>query len=290
MRGAAPERHRVLGLLLWAAGALQPHERANLMDFGLGFPERRALHELAQRWLPAPPEPCRRYGQPTGLSALLADACREALNRLGEPEYVRDVEARTKEFTRVAVHTDSPLQGWRIVLQMLVQSPQKGPLVDRDQRPLAPAMQLAAWEDLLRLQPPRSMLALWLPRFSLLHRDHPRLPGIARVAAQLHLLAESPDAERFARDWVVDAQGDPEALLCRMRVGLRQGDIVGARDDAIVAIQAAVDAQDTLAGVLATWREALAGLDGAAAAAAREVIAQFEALPGGAVPATEGRR
>lgn len=286
LRSAAPERLQVVGLLLWAASALQPHERANLMDFGLSFDDRRELHALATRWLGRKPDGCRRFGQPTGLSALLADACREAVNRLGEPEYVRDVEARTKEFTKNAVHADSSLQGWRLVMQMLLQAPQRGLLVDRDQRPLAPAMQLAAWDDLLRLSPPRSLLALWLPRFELLHRDHPRLPGIARVAAELHLMADSPDAERFAGAWVVEAQGDPEAMRCRMRAALKRGLVGDAADDAAVAVQQAVDPGEMLATVIGDWREALPRLASTEQPKAQQVLQQLEALPrDGFVPA-----
>ncbi|MBL8752833.1 MAG: serine/threonine protein kinase, partial [Planctomycetes bacterium] len=154
---AAPERRRVLGALLWAAAGLRPQARANLMDFGLSFPKRRDLHALAQRWLSEPPADCVRQGQPTGLSAILASACGDALRRLSDPEAVREIAATTTGVIESAVHPESPLQGWRFVLQML-QQPGRAVLVDRDQNPLPPMLQLAAWDDLLRLSPPRRIL------------------------------------------------------------------------------------------------------------------------------------
>ena len=111
-----------------------------------------------------------------------------------------------------------------------------------------------------------------------------------RRAAELHLLADSPDAERFASAWVVDAQGDPEAMRCRMRVALKRGLVAEAADDAAVAVQQAVDPGEMLATVIADWREALPRLAPDELAKAQGVLQQFEALPrDGFVPAG-GRR
>jgi serine/threonine protein kinase len=278
LRAASPERRRATALLLWAAAALQPNERANLMDFGLAFPARRALHELAGRWLGDKHEGCRHAGEPTGLAALLAARCRDALNRLGEPEYVRTLEAGTKAVFEKSVHPDSPLQGWRLVLQMLLQAPQRGAAGDRDRRLLSPTMQLAAWENLLQLSPPRSIVQLWLERFEQLHTEHPSLPGIARVAAQMHVLAESPKAAAMVQAWVVEADGDPEAQLWRMRAALRAGNFDDARDDAIVAIQEAVDPLETLGIVVRLCNDALAELPPHANESVQVLVRQFQAL------------
>ena len=143
---------------------------------------------------------------------------------------------------------------------------------------LSPPMQLAAWEDLLRLAPPRSMVTLWLPRFEELHRNHPSLPGIARVAAQLHQLADSPEAQRLAQAWIVEARGDPEAQLCRMRMWLRKGALQEACDDAIVAVQEAVDPGEALAVVVAVCQEAMREQAPGAAEAARLLVHQFQSL------------
>ena len=276
---AAPERLRVLGLLLWSAAALQPHTHANLMDFRLPFSKRRALHVLGHRWLGAPPAGCGTAGQPTGLAAILAAECREALQQLGDPDRVRTLATRTNQMIDTAVHPESPLQGWRCVLQMLLQAPQRGVLADRD-RPLSPAMQLAAWEDLLRLSPPRAMVALWLKPFDELHRNHKNLPGITRIAAQLHFLAGSPEAEALARAWVVEADGDPEAQLWRMRVRLRQGQFVEALDDAMVAVQQSVDRQGALDAVVRVCEETALELPDGNAEAARLLAHQFAGMLG----------
>jgi hypothetical protein len=289
MASAAPERLAVLGALLWSAAALQPHERANLMDFGLSFPKRRALHELGLRWLRTAPEDPRRRGQPTGLSAILAAACRQVLDKLGEPDAASELAKRTADVVTSAVHPESPLQGWRIVLQMLLQPAGRSALVDRDQRPLPPTMQLAAWEDLLRLSPPRTTIKLWLPRFEELRRDHPSLPGISAIAARMHFLAGSPDAFRLAQEWIVEAEGDPEAQLCRMQVSLRSGSLVEARDDGIVAVQDSVDSRAAIAEVVRIWEEAAPSMASGAAQAARVMARQFHELLSDDAPAG-GRR
>ncbi len=278
---APAERLRVAGLLLWSAAALQPHERANLMDFGLPFPKRRTLHAAGCRWLGPRPDGCRASGQPTGLAAILAAACGDALQKLGDPDYVRALARSTNDRIETWVHPESPLQGWRCVLQMLLQAPQRGVLLDRDQRPLSPAMQLAAWDDLLRLSPPRAMVGLWLKHFEELRRNHPSLPGITRIAAQLHFLADSPDAEKLAHAWVAEAEGDPEAQLWRMRVHLRQGRLEDARDDAIVAVQHAIDPQATLASVVRCCEQAGGELGSGAAEGVRLMAQQFRALQDG---------
>ncbi len=289
LKAASPERLRVVGLLLWAVAALQPHERANCMDFAVGYPKRRALHALALRWLGEKPAGCRACGQPTGLSAILAASCREALDKLGEPGYVRDLAQRTTAVVESAVSPESPLQGWRFVLQMLLQPPQRGVLVDRDQRPLSPQMQLAAWDDLLRLSPPRSMVVLWLPRFEDLRTNHPSLPGISRIAAQLHFLADSPEAARLTQAWLLDAEGDPEAQLGRMRMSLRKGAVDEARDDGIVAVQEAIDPAATLAEVVGICRDAVRDMVPESVEAARLLAQQFQMLQVEAEQSAGGR-
>jgi serine/threonine protein kinase len=286
---AAPERLRVLGLLLWSAAALQPHGRANLMDFGLSYPKRRALHALGARWVGSRPDGCVGGGQPTGLAALLAGQCGDALRQLGEPDRVRELARSTNLAIDTAVHPESPLQGWRCVLQMLLQAPQRGALLDRDQRPLAPAMQLAAWEDLLRLSPPRSMVEQWRVHFEELRRDHPSLPGITRIAAQLHYLAGSPEAEKLAHAWVVESDGDPAAQLWRMRVRLRNGQLDEALDDATAAVQQAVDPDAAIDAVVRACDEAAAELGVGSSDGARVLAQQFRSLQRGHASAAGGR-
>jgi hypothetical protein len=150
---------------------------------------------------------------------------------------VREIAATTTGVIESAVHPESPLQGWRFVLQML-QQPGRAVLVDRERRSSA-MLQLAAWDDLLRLSPPRRILELVLRRFEELRLANPGLPGIARVGASL-LLAHSPEAERYMQPWIVESQGDPDAWACRLR-RLRTGELEAACDDAVVAVQRTAD-------------------------------------------------
>ncbi len=277
LAAAAPERLRVLGALLWAVAGLRPLERANLMDFALPFPRRHAMHALALRWLGEEPANCRRSGQPTGLSAILAASCREALARLHEPESVKVLAQNTTEVIESAVHPESPLQGWRFVMQMLLQ-PGRTVLVDRDQRPVAPEMQLAAWDDLLRLSPPRTTLELWLPRFEELRLANPALPGIARVAAWMHVQAHSPNAAGLVQAWLVDAEGDPEAWLCRLRLRLRSGQIDDARDDAVMVVQQSVATRAAVQEVLRCCQEAQAEVVADKSDEVRQLAQRFEGM------------
>ena len=291
LQSADGDRRRVLGLLLWTAAGLRPPRQANLMEFPLSYQRRRALHDLAAKLLPEPLPGCADAGQPTGLAAQFAADCREALGKSGDPEALRAIADGSERAIEQSVHPDSPLQGWRSVLQLLRQRDRKsGALLDREQRPLSPLLQLAAWDDLLHLDPPRPLVQLWLPRFEELQRDHPSLPGIARVAAQLHHLAGSSDALQLVDQWIADADGDPEAQLWRMRVRLRGGAIAEARDDAIVAVQQSVVPSETLAEVVRICQDAAGGLDAGVAEGVRLMTRKFRDLLDRGVEPLGGRR
>ncbi len=287
LQSASAERVRLIGLLFWSAAGLRPPAAANLMDFGLGYQKRRSLHELATLFVGNEPGSCGRAGQATGLSAVFGEVCREAFGKLGEPAALRELAERAAASINDAVHPESPLQGWRCVMQMLTLPP-KAPLVDRDQRPLAPALQLAAWQHLLRLPLARATASLWLPRFEQLRLEHPGLPGIAPVAARLHWLTGSPDAERLANAWVVEGEGDPEAQLCRMRVLLGKGLLSAARDDGIAAAQESVDPAATLQDVVQIWRDATRDAPGSVETL-RAWAAQFADAAAAAAGARGGR-
>jgi hypothetical protein len=287
---AAPERLRVLGLLLWTLAGLRPPQDANLMEFPLGFERRRELHALAAKWIAEPQVPVTAFGQPTGLSALFAAAAGEALQRLGEPAALRELAERARSTIDRSVHPESPLQGWRSVLQLLEQPRLRGSLADRDGRPLPPMLQLAAWEDLLRVSPPRQNVALWLPRFEELRRNHPSLPGMARVAAQLHLLAQTSEARSLATAWIAEAEGDPAAWLCRMHVLLRQGELDEALDDAMVAVQRSTARGEALASVVRVCEAAAADLEPGARDAVLAMAQRFRAVDAGAPASAEGGR
>ena len=278
LQASARERVQVVGQLLWCAAALQPLPQANLMDFELSFPKRRALHDAALRLLGQAPVDAVPADQPTGLAATFAGLCLEALGRTGDPTALRDLAQRAEAGIDAAVHPGSPLQGWRAVVQMLRDPTRKGPLVDRDQQPLSPAMQRAAWDDFVRLQPAREKMLLWLPRFEEFRRNHPGLSGLARTAAQLHLLAGSGEALAHANAWVIEADGDPRAQLCRMQCQLRLGALAEARDDAIVAVQSSIMPQAALADVVRLCQDCAPWLQGADLEGLRILTQQFRGL------------
>jgi serine/threonine protein kinase len=279
---AAPERARVVGLLLWNLARLRPAAKSNLMDFGLGFPKRRLLHELAERLLGAPPPDLAPCGAPTGLAADLAAMATQALQRLAEPAALRDVAEALRRRIDRSVHPESPLQGWRSVLQLLETPSQRGPLLDRDGRPLAPRVQIAAWDDLVRLAPRRQTLAVWLPRFEELRRQYPSLAGMVRTAAQLHQLAGTESAAPLTQAWFVEAEGDPEAQLWRMRASLRRGAIEEARDDAMIAVQESVDRQETIEQIVRACQDLGPELDPGVAEGAQLLAQLFRSLRGAA--------
>jgi hypothetical protein len=144
-------------------------------------------------------------------------------------------------------------------------------------------MQLATWDDLLRLSPKREKLKLWLPRFEDLRRNHPSLRGMLSVAARMHLMAGSQeDAEKSVRLWIIEAEGDPEAQLCRMRLLLRDGKVQEARDDAMVAVQESVARAETLREVIRICEESQDELEAGTVEQVRLMQRQFSALGAGA--------
>ena len=122
-------------------------------------------------------------------------------------------------------------------------------------------LQLAAWEDLLRLPLPREMMPLWLPRFEELRKKEPTLPGMRRVAASVHYLAGTPEAETLIMDWLTEAEGDPAAQLCRMAYRLHAGELERALDDGMVAVQQSVAPEETLREVVRLCEDAAALAD-----------------------------
>ena len=101
---------------------------------------------------------------------------------------------------------------------------------------------------------------------------------MARVAAQLHLLADSPAAAEHVAHWIREGDGDPAAHLWRLRLHLRSGALAEARDDAVVAVQQSVAPADTLREVLQVCEEAGPRLDAGAVEGVRALLQQFRAL------------
>ena len=136
------------------------------------------------------------------------------------------------------------------MLQLLSRPRQRGPLLDEAKQPLSPELQLATWRCLLSLKPKAELVELWLPRFDDFQRDNSGLNGVLEVAARMHLMAGSSEARAWSDRWVAAAGGDPAARICRMQVRLLSGEVPQAQDDAIVAVQAAIEPERALRNVL----------------------------------------
>lgn len=277
---APPEQVRSVALLLWAAAGHRPLAGSNLMDFGLPHARRRAVHRLAASLLSAPPDGQghARVGEPTGLAAEFAAQCRRALANRADPAQLRMITAPLAAGVQNAVRASAPMSGWRHVLQLLLRPGQRGPLLSQDQQPLSPELQLATWRCLLHLEPRAALVDLWLDRFDEFRRDHPGLAGVLEVAARMHLRAGSRDAGAWADRWVVDTGDDPAALLCRMQVRLQAGELDGARDDAIAAVQAATEPAQALEDVLALLVDYARVAPSVLATGLEEMTAQFRSL------------
>ena len=280
LKEAAPERVRTIALLLWAAAAHRPHIASNLMSFSLNFSRRRVVHELACELLGEDLPGCLLHGEPSGLAAKFAEAGREAMARLADPMGLRKlVEQRGGEIQKAA-HPESELQGWRHLLQLLSQARKRGPLLDEQQRALPPAMQLAAWRALVTLQPAPNLAKLWLGRFKEFLSIYPGLPGVLDVAARMHLLAESNEAEQWASRWVIEEGSDPDARLCRMAVLLRQGKVSEAVDDGMVAVEHSLDADTALQKIVRLAGEAASVAEPGSHEGLRAMASSFQRLIG----------
>ncbi len=121
--------------------------------------------------------------------------------------------------------------------------------------------------------------ALLLPRFDQLRASHPGLAGMQRIAALLHLAAGDDVARGLAAAWATDQPEDPEARLCRMRTSLRAGDLPAALDDAMSAVQLAVDRGAMLAAVGSLCDAAAGEAPTSVHADIRAMAASFRALP-----------
>ncbi len=287
---AAPERVRAIALLLWAAAAHRPHVASNLMSFSLDFRRRRIVHELALELLGEDLPGCQLHGKPSGLAAQFAEAGREAMARLADPMGLRKLVEQRGEEIQKAAHPESELQGWRHLLQLLSQARKRGPLLDEQQRALPPAMQLAAWRALVILEPAPNLAKLWLGRFREFLSIYPGLPGVLDVAARMHLLAESSEAEEWANRWVVEAGTDPSARLCRMAVLLRQGKVSEAVDDGMVAVEHSLDADTALRQIVRLAGEAASVADPGSHDGLRAMASSFQRLIGTGLSGVGGGR
>lgn len=283
------EHTRALGLLLWAAAGHRPHVSGNLMAFPLDYASRRALHGLALELLGEELDDCRRHGEASGLAATFAKHGDDAVRLLGDPAAFANHVRQAGQAIQLAAHPESPLQGWRHLLQLVTPPNRRGPLVDEQGAPLPASVQLAAWRALVTLRPTSTLANLWLDRFREFHRLHPGEPGIVEVAARLHSLARSPDSLQWASAWVVDANGDPDAYMCRLKVLARMDRLPEVMDDATVITQNSGHKIEAMLGIVKELEEASKQATQTSAEGLRSMADQFQNLIKEAVARNGGR-
>jgi serine/threonine protein kinase len=275
----APLDHiRAVALLLWTAAGQRPHMMSNMMSFSLNFERRSALHALAVELLGGDLDGCGSHGDISGLASGFAEHGRVAMSQLGDPAAFREHVKQASQAIQRAADPESSLQGWRHLLQLVTPPSQRGPLLDERQRPLLPAVQLSAWRALISLRPTSTLTKLWLDRFREFYRLHPGEPGVVEVAALMHSLAESTEALDWASLWVVEADGDPDAFMCRLKVLIRMGRLSEARDDAIVIAQNSPNRVPAMLRIVAELRDAAQAAGPATAEGLMLMASQFHEL------------
>jgi len=280
LQRASPERRAVVGRLLWMLARTRPVAEANLMTFSLEQRERLLLHALATRWIDQQPVLTTRQGQLTGLAAQLHELASEALQLAGEPAALRAATARVAETVARVAHPDSPLQGWYGVTQLLERPRSSEPLLDAAGGSMSPRLQLASWDALLSLSPPRSLLEpLLAHRFEDMRNQHAGLPGLARTSALIHVETHSDIADALVSEWIAEAVDDPEAMFARLTLELRSSDMDGALDAAMAAVQNAADRSVALERVGVMCETAALTAAVYASARMRALARMFRAVP-----------
>lgn len=285
LAAATPERVWTLGMLLWSASGFRPIVGSNLMDFDLTHDRQRAIHALAAELLEEPPEPCVHEGVPTGLAAQFSKLCDRALSSRADPAVLRSITSPLASGVHSAVRPGAAMNGWRYLPQLISRPGQRGPLLDERQKPLSPELQLATWRRLLALEPKAALVQLWLGRFDEFRRENPGLRGVLELAARMHLLAASDQARIWADRWVATDGRDPAALLCRMQVNLLEGSLPEAQDDAIVAVQRAIEPDQAMRQVIQLIEEQVARAAPGASEAMKVMGRRFRDLLGEREPA-----
>ncbi len=245
------EERRVAGLLLRAAAALPQPPGANLLPLPLPHPDRHLLAAAAEALLAGSVLPVTA-GAPS-LEAQLLGAAIEASRHGGDLLALQGALQRGRALL-AEVAPEAPLQCWRLVLDLIEQTPSADTpmLVGADD---PPALVLAAWERFALLGTARFRVAAWLPSFVRFEQEHGDLTGLPRTAALVRRAAGQL-TEPLAQAWVDAAPRDPDALLCRLEARLLLRRFPQAVDDGMAAVQFAADRATAARAVAALFAAA----------------------------------
>ena len=277
LESASPERRSVVGRLLWAMAAVRPAADANLMPFPMAWRTRVRMHELAQQLVDvAPPQQLGALAA-TGFADELRQLAVLALASVGDVA-LGGAGERLRVGAQKSVHPQSSLQGCLGAVQLLERPRATSPLVDGIGQPMSPQLELASWRIVASLTPQRALLERLVPRLRRFVDENAQLPGIVPLAAELLLEAGSDSADGYVRSWIASDPTNPEALRCRLVLGLRDGDEAQSLDDAMAFVQRSVDRGNAIATVVRMCREAARATSVEARECAVELGARFEGI------------
>ena len=280
LQQAGEERCVVVGRLLWVLSDVRPVAGANLMRFRLTQRDRLLVYEAAKRCIDEVPSAEVAPSRYTGLEGSLHEVAKQALQLAGEPARLRAATAQITEAVENVAHPSSPLQGWLGVAQLLERPRSSGPLRDATGAELSPRLELASWNALLSLSPPRSLLDLLLEsRFEAMSSRNAGLTGLVRTTALMHVGAQTNTAVELVGRWVEEAPDNPEARFTQLALAIEVGDMTGALDAAMLAVQNSADRALALGDVIAMCEEAAPNAGSEVAAELRVMADSFRAVP-----------
>ena len=280
LQQAGEERRVAVGRLLWVLAGVRPVADANLMKFDLTQRDRSLVYEAAQRYVEEPPPGTGAPGVSTGLAEELQELAQAALGLAGEPAKLRAATTYITKFVHAVAHPDSPLQGWCGVAQLLERPRSPAPLRDSRGGEMTPRLELAAWDALLSLSPPRSVLEMLLvSRFEEMRSRNAGLDGLVRTAALMHVGARTAQAVELVNQWVAEFPDDPEAWFARLALAIDVGDKASVLDAAMLAVQNSADRALALHEVIARLERAAVGAAGGVADELQALADQFREVP-----------
>ena len=145
---------------------------------------------------------------------------------------------------------------------------------------MTPRLELAAWDALLSLSPPRSVLEMLLvSRFEEMRSRNAGLDGLVRTAALMHVGARTAPAVELVNQWVAEFPDDPEAWFARLALAIDVGDKASVLDAAMLAVQNSADRALALHEVIVRLERAAVGAAGGVADELQALADQFREVP-----------
>ncbi len=231
-----------VGAMLLAFSGLSRPIGAGIMPFELSYGQRRQFYAratalLGDQWTSLEDHERQQQAGPIEAS-LVANAAGALSNLSDRPAANAYLQKGQAELDALA--PSSVLHSWRLVFALLNSSKSVPELPSGVAMPLS--MQMRAWNSLLDLDPPPSLLRRLGSSLEELLARAGNDPIALEIKAKLELrISEPAIALQAAEEWVQAEADNPSAYLCRFRCHLRLWNLPGAQEDAVLAFQYAVD-------------------------------------------------